>query len=271
MRWTGKVTVLAALAVAAANCRGSEDPVTATNDGGMIPDVVQTSDVIVSSDASADGRGDEQLPEVDSASNDGAVNDGAVISAPDAIDASDDLPHDAGEASLDIVTDIGIGDVAADFAPPPDGSVEGGDGASVDAPAGNSDVDAGVPDVDGPIDPIFRACAYMPSLQITPAAIIDALPGEGGLGSCHCTGSFTARTYRVLCGSYSPPLAVRYTACSTPPSAFGHELFILENVGCPVDYDAGSTMWVRDHRPLSDWDTLLNEQSAGHTDSGPHD
>ncbi|HMI86851.1 MAG TPA: hypothetical protein VK550_22310 [Polyangiaceae bacterium] len=129
-----------------------------------------------------------QPPEVD-----GSVNDGTSV--PEA---------NGGGSAADTTLDVEIEDATTESADPADAGTEDSDGAVPDASMPDADgevPDAAVPDGSEPIVPLFATCAYMPSIQHAPYAIIEASPAPTGLSSCHCSGHSYALAYRVLCGS----------------------------------------------------------------------
>ena len=263
-QWIMLAVLVAGLAIATPACRESEE--TPLGDGAVPTDAAQDTDVSVSPDASIepdvgqpppdDGAADEKIV-------DGSAND--VTNVPGA-----DTGGNAGDATLDIE------DATTEPAGPTDGGAEDSDAAMPDADAAVPD--APMPDGSEPIVPLFPTCAYMPSIQQTPYAIIDAALAPSGTSACHCTGNGYALTYRVLCGSYTPPALVSYASstCSPgPPSSptGNREIFIVSAGACPAR-DAGpgiSLLSLISNQPLSDWDMLLNEQIAGHADSGGSD
>jgi hypothetical protein len=266
--WTMLVVLLAGLASAIPACRVTESEETALGDGAVTPEAAKATDVSISPDASPEADGDQPRPDVD-----GSVNDGTNVPEADGVGGAagptrpveGDAPPPESVDPTDAGTEDSDGampDAAMPDAAMPDGSIPDGDG---EVP------DAAVPDGSEPIVPLFATCAYMPSIQHTPYAIIEASPAPTGLSSCHCSGHSYALTYRVLCGSYTPPAIVSYNICPMGNEPNGREIYIVDAFGCRFEPDAATGMWLLQHRPVSDWDALLAEQIAGHADSGGHD
>jgi hypothetical protein len=242
------VVLLAGLTIATPACRVTENQETALGDGGVAPDAAEGTDMSISPEASIKPDGDEPPSDVDG--------------------SADDAPHvpgaDGGGSAGDAIFDVEIEDTATDSADPTDAGTKDSDAAVPDA-------DAAVPTGREPIDPLFPTCAHSPSSQRTPYAIIDASLAPTFFVECSCTHNSYARTYRVLCGSYTPPAILNFGACPGIRPSAPREIYIVSEGGCWRHGDAGTGVWVDGIRPLSDWDTLLAEQITGHADSGGRD
>jgi hypothetical protein len=255
--------LLVGLAIATPACRESEE--TPLGDGAVPTDAANDTDVSVSPEASIEPDG--QPPQDDGAADekivDGSANDGTNVPG-----------ADAGGSAGDAMLDVEIEDATTEPADPTDAGVEDSDAAMPDADAAMPD--APIPDGSEPIVPLFPTCAYMPSIQQTPYAIIDAADAPASSSPCTCNTHRYALTYRVLCGSYTPPAIFGVEICLVPPNrpTGGRQIFIFNAGGaCSAD-DAGpgiSLLFLMGQRPLSDWDALLAEQITGHADSGGTD
>ena len=71
----------------------------------------------------------------------------------------------------------------------------------------------------------------------------------------------------MMCGFYPPDAHIVTGACLAPPLPDAAVMVIpKEPIGC-----ARATAFVPQLHPLSAWDTLLDEQIAGHADGGSVD
>jgi hypothetical protein len=171
--------------------------------------------------------------------------------------------------------DAGDIDVGRDAASPGDGgNMDTVDATAVDAvdvedisldsPVVMPDADAGSAPV-----PVFSACTFVASIGHVPSAIIDAAGDLSGLVSqCACTLLQRVTIHRVLCGPSVPSIDVSYSCGGPPPPVVQRSIIILDWFKCPAIGTLDSGVFWNNERPLTDWDALLAEQIAGHTDGG---
>jgi hypothetical protein len=245
--------VLVALTLAAAACTDGDDPSSAAEGGHGDAEAARDVDASVSAegstgaDASADAA--SRQPELDAAIDEAAAFD---------VTSSDTEEDDAG--STDTASDAQSEDVGIDSTT--------GDATVADSLDSPPDVDASVPDDGANTVPIFSNCTYASAIGEVPYAIIDAtLSGFLGVSFCHCSWEKRVAEHRVLCGSIPPERVVAVTRWGCADPGGGRSIVIIRPpLMCSSRLEFPAVAY-----PLTDWDALLAEQIAGHTDSGSSD
>jgi hypothetical protein len=119
----------------------------------------------------------------------------------------------------------------------------------------------------GPMGRRFATCVGTPRLGVgwanPPIAIAEVIEVRGGFGaSCHCSGTGAYVTRRFMCGAFDHDAGAATPACSPPYPSPPAILLIRSQATCGQATYWGHTL------PMSEWDGILAEQIAGHSDAG---